>query len=255
MLAGAEVRSVDRAASLLIALGEMDGEAGVSELARILGLHKSTASRLLATLQGRGLVQQSGDSGKYRLGLAVVRLGGHAEKSLDLGSIAVPELKALAREVHESATLEILEGDSVRTLAYSDPAGTGHDRAGRTYPLHATAPGKILLAARPEREVIRLSVFSFTPYTSHTIVRVDALLEELARVRRRGFSTAFGEHELSVNAVAVPVFDQRAAVVAALQVRGLGTRITPSRVPELVNFARETAAVITNRIGGVVATM
>ena len=67
MLDGNAVRSVDRAASLLIALGESDGEAGVTELARRLGLHKSTASRLLATLQKRGLVQQDDDSGKYRL--------------------------------------------------------------------------------------------------------------------------------------------------------------------------------------------
>src|ERR1700690_1933975 len=81
MLDGNAVRSVDRAASLLIALGETQGEAGVTELARRLGLHKSTASRLLATLQKRGLVEQDDDSGKYRLRPAVVRLGGHAEKS------------------------------------------------------------------------------------------------------------------------------------------------------------------------------
>jgi DNA-binding IclR family transcriptional regulator len=84
---------------------------------------------------------------------------------------------------------------------------------------------------------------------------VDLLLEELARVRRRGFATSFGEHEPSVNAIAVPVFDQRAAIVAALQVRASGNRITPSRVPELADRAREAAAVITDHIGGVVASL
>lgn len=255
MLDGNAVRSVDRAASLLIALGETQGEAGVTELARRLGLHKSTASRLLATLQKRGLVQQDDDSGKYRLGLAVVRLGGHAERSLDLRSIAMSELESLARTIRETTTLEILEGDSVLTIAYSDASGMGRDRTGRNSPLHATAPGKVLLANQPEREVIRLSKIGFTPYTSHTIVRVDLLLEELARVRKRGFATAFGEHEPTVNAVAVPVFDQRASVVAALEVRASGNRITPSRVPELVDRAREAAAVITDRIGGVVASI
>jgi DNA-binding IclR family transcriptional regulator len=81
------------------------------------------------------------------------------------------------------------------------------------------------------------------------------LLEELARVRRRGFSTAFGEHEPNINAIAVPVFNHRATVVAALEIRGLSTRITPSRVPELVERARTTAAAITDRIGGVSASM
>ena len=78
---GNSVRSVDRAASLLIALGEFQGEAGVTELARRLELHKSTASRLLSTLQKRGLVEQDGDSGKYRLGLVVIRLAERAERT------------------------------------------------------------------------------------------------------------------------------------------------------------------------------
>lgn len=255
MLDGNAVRSVDRAASLLIALGETQGEAGVTELARRLGLHKSTASRLLATLQKRGLVEQDDDSGKYRLGLAVVRLGGRAEKTLDLRAIAMPELEQLARSVKETATIGILEADTVLTIAYADASGMGHDRTGRNSPLHATAPGKILLAHQAEREVIRLSKIGFTPYTSHTIVRVDLLLEELARVRKRGFATAFGEHEGSVNAVAVPVFDQRSAVVASLEVRASGNRILPGRVPELVERARDSANTITARIGGVVATV
>ena len=138
MLDGNAVRSVDRAASLLIALGETQGEAGVTELARRLGLHKSTASRLLATLQKRGLVEQDDDSGKYRLGLAVVRLGGHAERSLDLRAIAMTELESLARSIRETTTLEVLEGDSVLTIAYSDASGMGRDRTGRNSPLHAT---------------------------------------------------------------------------------------------------------------------
>ena len=246
------VRSVDRAASLLIALVEWNGEVGVTEVARRLGMHKSTASRLLATLQRRGLVEQDHDSGKYRLGIAMVRLGGQAEKTLDLRSLALPELVRLARSVKETATLGIPQGDSVLVIAWSDSTGTGRDRTGRNMPLHATAPGKVLLASRPERDVIRLSKIGFTPYTSHTIVRVDLLLEEVARVRKRGFATDFGEHEPAVNAVAMPVFDQRGSVVAALEVRAFGNRIQPSRVPELVERTRDAAAAITEHIGGVV---
>ena len=247
------VRSVDRAAALLISLGEWDGEVGVTELARSLGLHKSTASRLLATLHKRGLVAQDRDSGKYRLGLAVVRLGSQAEKALDLRALALPSLQTLSRHVKETATLGTLDGDRVITIAWADGSGMSRDRTGRDLPLHATAPGKVLLSSRPEREVIRLSKIGFAPYTSHTIVRVDLLLEELARVRKRRFATAFGENEPTVNAVAVPVYDHRSTVVAALEVRASGNRIQPSRLPELLANIRDAAAVITESIGGVVA--
>ena len=240
------VRSVDRAASLLLALGDWEGEVGVTELARRLGLHKSTASRLLTTLQKRGLVQQDHDSGKYRLGLAMVRLGGHAEKTLDLQTLALPELSSLAQAVKETATLGVLDGDVVRSVAWYDASGMGRDRTGRNLPLHATAPGKVLLSSRPEREFIRLAKIGFTPYTPHTIVRAD--------LRKRGFATAFGEQEPTLNAVAMPVFDQRGCIVAALEVRASGNRIPPSRVPALTERIRDAAALITEHIGGVVAS-
>ncbi len=248
--AGSEVRSVDRAALLLIAIGDTNGEVGVTELSRRLGLHKSTASRLLATLEKRGLVERS-DSGRYRLGLALVRLGGHAESCRDLRGVATGPLEALARSLHEASSLQILDADAATTIAYSDPSGASRERYGRSSALHATASGKVLLAVQPEREVVRLARLRFTPFTSHTIVRVDYLLEELARVRTRGFATAFGEQAMNVNAIAVPVFDQRSAVVAALEIRGPSIRIPPSRVPELVAGARDAAALISDGIGGV----
>ena len=248
------VRSVDRAILLLLALGDWDGDAGVTEIARRLGLHKSTVSRLLATLLKRGLVDQDHESGKYRLGSAMIRLGGHAEKTLDLRSLALPELTNLASFVKETTTLGTLAKDTVLLIAWSDSGGVGRQRVGPNLPLHATAPGKVLLAGRPEREVIRLSKIGFTPYTPNTITRADLLLEEIARVRSRGYATAFGEHESVVNAVAMPVFDQRGAVAAALEVRAYGTRIQYGRVPELVESMRVAAAAITEQIGGVAAT-
>jgi DNA-binding IclR family transcriptional regulator len=244
------VRSVDRAASLLLALGSWDGEAGVTDIAQSLGLHKSTASRLLSTLQKRGLVEQDHDSGKYRLGLALVRLGGQAERTLDLRSIARQELEGLAASVMESATLGVLDGDTVVTIAWSYPPGPARVRVSRIMPLHASASGKMLLAGLPERDIVRMSKSGFTSYTPYTIVRMDLLLEEMARVRKRGFATSFGEHQPGVSAVAVPVVDARGAVVAALEVAASGSRIPASRVPELMARIRVAAAAISGRLGG-----
>ena len=247
------IRSVDRAATLLIALGDLGGEVGVTEIARHLGMHKSTASRLLATLLLRGLVAQDHESGKYRPGLALLRLGDQAERAIDLHAVAMPELESMARFLRETATLGILDGDSVNTIARSAAPGSSQGRKWERLPLHATAPGKVLLSHGPERELIRLSKIGFTPFTPNTIVRVDLLLDEIARVRKRGYATAFGEYEPAVNAVAMPVFDRRGSVVAAVEVRASGNRIMPSRVPELIETIRAAAAAITNQIGGVTA--
>ena len=157
-LDGNAVRSVDRAAALLLALGESQGEAGVTELARKLGLHKSTASRLLATLQKRGLVEQDEESGKYRLGHR--RHPARRARRADArpARIAMPELERLARLTHETTGLGVLDGDQLLTVAQADGPNlvAVGDWTGRSVPLHCVAAGKVLMAALAEREVMRL---------------------------------------------------------------------------------------------------
>ena len=252
VLDGNAVRSVDRAAALLLALGESQGEAGVTELARRLGLHKSTASRLLATLQKRGLVEQDDETGKYRLGLVIIRLAERAERTLDLRGISMPELERLARLTHETTGLGVLDGDSLLTVAQADGPNliAVGDWTGRSTPLHCVASGKVLLAAVAEREVLRIVRRGLLSYTERTITELEPLLEELARIRRRGYATALGEFEMGLNAVAAPVHDARGNVIAAVDIWGPAFRLTPRRIPELAAQAREAAAAISVRLGG-----
>jgi IclR family acetate operon transcriptional repressor len=251
-LDGNAVRSVDRAAALLLALGESPGAAGVTELARRLGLHKSTASRLLATLERRGLVEQDEETGKYRLGLVVIRLAERAERTLDLRGIATPELERLARLTHETTGLGVLDGDEILNVAQVDGPNliAMGDWTGRSTPLHCVAAGKVIMAALAEREVVRIVKRGLPRYTERTIVELEPLLEELARIRRRGYATAFGEFEAGLNAVAAPVHDARGQVIAAVDVWGPIFRLTPRRIPELAAQVRATAAAISVRLGG-----
>lgn len=252
---GNAVRSVDRAAALLIALGESQGEAGVTELARRLGLHKSTASRLLATLQRRGLVEQDAETGKYRLGLVVIRLAERAERTLDLRSLALPELERLARLTHETAGLGVLDNDQVLFVAQADGPNliAVGDWTGRASTLHANASGKVLLASLAEREVLRIVRRGLTRYTERTITDLEPLLADLARARRRGYATALSELENGLTAVAAAVHDARGKVIAAVEVWGPAFRLTPRRLPELAAQARATAAAISVRLGGAAA--
>ncbi len=255
LLDGNAVRSVDRAAALLLALGESAAEAGVTELARRLGLHKSTASRLLATLQRRGLVEQDEETGKYRLGLAVIRLAERAEQTLDLRGIAMPELERLARATRETVSLGVVQGDAYLTLAQADGPNmvACPDWTGRTTPLHCVASGKVVLATMAERDVLRIARPGLAARTERTITRLEKLMEELARVRRRGYATAFGEWIEGTNGIAVPVADARGRVAASIAVWGPAYRVTPARIAEIVTLARATSAAITARLGGAAA--
>jgi DNA-binding IclR family transcriptional regulator len=236
VLDGNAVRSVDRAAALLLALGESQGEAGVTELARRLGLHKSTASRLLATLQKRGLVEQDGATGNYRLGLVVIRLAERAERTLDLRGIALPELERLARLTHETTGLGILDGDSMLAVAQVDGPNliAVGDWTGRATPLHCVASGKVLMAALAEREVLRIVRRGLLSHTERTITELEPLLEELARIRRRGYATAIGSTSSSSTRSR-----RRSTMRQRIAGRHLGTRLPPdARHPELAPSAR-----------------
>src|SRR3712207_4348133 len=139
------VQSVDRALSVLEILGAR-GEAGVTEIAGELGVHKSTAFRLVAVLESRGFVEQLEDRGKYRLGFGIVRLAGATAAQMDLAQEGRRTCEELAAELGETVNVAIQDGD--RVVNISQVRGTAsistHDWVGRGTPLHATSSGKVL---------------------------------------------------------------------------------------------------------------
>jgi len=202
----AAVRSVDRAAALLISLGDADGAASVTELSRALDLHKSTVSRLLSTLERRGLVEQDCETGYFRLGVGIIRLAQSAERTLDLRTIAQAELEQLAASSRETVSLEVFDGvgAAVAICQIDGPNLTPMpDLTGRPVAMHAIAAGKVLLASLPERTVLAIARRGLAQYTSRTITDPRALLEELALTRRRGYAVAIGEWDERLSAVAV----------------------------------------------------
>jgi DNA-binding IclR family transcriptional regulator len=231
----AAVRSVDRAAALLVCLSEADGSASVTDLSHSLDLHKSTVSRLLSTLERRGLVEQDRETGHFRLGVGIIRLAQSAERTLDLRAIALPEMEALAKATHETVSLEVFDGvaASVAICQIDGPNLTPMpDITGRPIAMHAIASGKVLLASLPERTVLSIARRGLVRYTPRTIIDPRALLEELATIRRRGYAVAIGEWDDRITAAAVPICDARGTVIATVVVWGAATRVTPGTLPE-----------------------
>jgi DNA-binding IclR family transcriptional regulator len=244
------VQSVDRAVAILEILAR-DGEAGVTEVARELDVHKSTASRLLAALGRRELVVQDAARGKFRLGVGIVRLAGAVSQQLDVVQESRAVCRALAQEVGETVNLAILSGrDALYLDQVAGPAALSpHNWAGQRIPLHATSDGKVLLAYLPEAELGACLAAPLARFTSRTITDVAEFGDLLAEVRRREYATAVEELEAGLTAIAAPVRDAEGTVIASISASGPSFRIPADRLPALAVALRGAAAEISRRLG------
>jgi DNA-binding IclR family transcriptional regulator len=244
------VQSVDRALTILSLLAER-GDLGVTEIAKGLGVHKSTAFRLVATLERHDIVSQAEDRGKYRLGVGVLRLAGATRVRLDLVQESRPVTAALAAQVGETVNIVVLSGQEA--LYLDQVAGPSalqmHMWAGQRVPLHATSNGKVLLAFAAPGTAERVVHEPLTRFTESTITSVPALLAGLAAVRAQGYATAVDELEQGLTAVAAPVFGMDGHVVASVSASGPSFRLPPSRLPEVAAAVCEAGAGISRRLG------
>ena len=244
-------QSVRRAVSLLKAFGDAHGELGLAALSRGVGLNKSTAHRLLTTLESEGMVERGPQRGRYRLGPALVALGTRALGGDGLRMAARPELRALALATRETATLEVLLGREVLIL---DESVGSHvigtlPSVGTRWPAHATSTGKVLLAQLEEADLEGFLLVPLVPLTARTITRARALERELARVRERGYATSNEELEPGFVAVGVPVRGADGRVVAAISVGGPRSRLRSAGVAGIARRLPPAAARISARLG------
>jgi DNA-binding IclR family transcriptional regulator len=243
------VQSVDRAIAVLELLAS-DGESGITEIAGQLGVHKSTASRLVSVLEGRGLVEQLGQRGKYVIGFGMVRLAGAAIARLDLASLGQSICQALADRLGETVNIAVLDGDVAIniTQARAAAAVSAQNWVGQRTPLHATSSGKVLLAHLAP--VLRASILAepLAGYTPGTVTDPASLAVELERVSADGYAMTFEELEIGLHAVAVPVFGPDGEVAAAISASGPSYRLPRHRVGEIVTALTSAAAKLASQL-------
>ncbi|HYT25343.1 MAG TPA: IclR family transcriptional regulator [Actinomycetota bacterium] len=244
------MQSVDRAVAAMEILARR-GAARVTEVAGELGIHKSTAFRLLSTLEARGLVEQDGDRGRYRLGFGVVRLAGAATGRLELNQYSRPICERLAEQAGETVNLAVHDGDHAINVeqVMGSASVTSVNWVGQRTPLHATSSGKVFLAHLPAAELAALLARPLARFTANTIVDPPALSEQLDAIRADGFAYSVEELEIGLNAVAAPVRSFDGAVVAAVSVSGPAYRITPGRIAEFGGLVVAAGNAISRRIG------
>ena len=236
-----QVAAVQRAIAILDELADARSELGTNEIARRTGINVSTISRILATLTSGGLVEHVAVTGRYRLGVGVIRLASAVGDRLDIRSLARPHLAELASRTQETATLSVPGGHEPITLDYvqSPLSVRSVAEVGRASAAHATAVGKVYLAHGGIVPDGPLAAF-----TERTIVDHDVLQTEVARVRERGWGQALGEREEDLNAVAVPLLDPAGQLVAILGVQGPAVRFSPRVMRSAVELLMERAGQI-----------
>ncbi|MDL2078175.1 IclR family transcriptional regulator [Streptomyces sp. GXMU-J15] len=245
------MQSVDRAISVLEILAQR-GEAGVSEVAGEIDVHKSTAFRLLGALETRGLVEQAGERGKYRLGFGIVRLAGAVTGRIDITQQGRPVCERLAEELGETVNIAVMqEHYAINLYQVRGPGAiTAHNWVGQLTPLHATSSGKILLAHMPGKErTALLTAAGLKKVTPHTITAKSKLEKNLAEARERGYAYTLEELEIGLHAMAAPVRNRDGQVIAALSASGPGYRLTEERLHELSPKLLQGAEEISHRMG------
>jgi len=247
---GLLIQSVDRAVSILEMLARQ-GPTRVTEVADELGIHKSTAFRLLSTLEARGLVEQEQGRGRYRLGFGIVRLAGGATARLEFHQYSRPVCLRLAEETGETVNMAIRDGRYAINIeqVMGSSAVTTVNWVGQRTPLHATSSGKVFLAHLPEPELAGLLAGPLQQFTPGTVVDPARLAEQLHQVRADGYAYTVEELEVGLNAVAAPIRAFDGTVVAAVSVSGPSYRMVPDRVGDLGELVTAAAKAISQHIG------
>jgi DNA-binding IclR family transcriptional regulator len=246
------VQVLERAFDLLDALAGSEGVRSLNQLCDDVGLHKSTTHRLLKSLEARRYVERTPAANEYRLGLRPFELGMRAISRLSYVELARPHLDRLAKESGETAHLGILRQGEIVSLVHAESGQTLHmpSTVGRRTPVHCSSQGKIILASLPKNTVEEIlrekGLPALTPKTLSSRAR---FLQELKRVRARGYAVDDEEFERGLRCIGAPVCDHSGRVIAAISIAGPVFRVSRSRIPELSAMVIRASEGISNSLG------
>lgn len=224
---------------------------GVTEISKVLGVNKSSAYRLLITLEDRNFVRQDPVSGKYSLGMRLASFRTKVLEGIDLRGIARPYLKWLTDETREASALCVLSDNQgiIIEKQSSKESISAYLYVGMTEPLHCTALGKVLLGHLPEDRQIELLSKNLERFTAYTITDKEQILEECRKAYEQGYALDNEEYSLSMRCIAAPVYNSKGELAAAVGISGPVTRVRSDNISEYIEAVREAAKNISSNLG------
>ncbi|NLB11513.1 IclR family transcriptional regulator [bacterium] len=245
-------QSIKRAALILNTLGSQNKELGISELSRLLDLHKSTVHRMLVTLEDENLVVYNKTLQKYHLGIKLLELGSIAKRQIDIRNIAWPIMQEIAQKTKENVDLNILIDDRRVSI---EKIESPHDlrraiKLGKSLPLYHGGSGKAILAFLPDSEIERiLQKADLAPLGPNAITNPGVLKEHLKEIREKGYATSFEERVLGVASIAAPILNEKHYAIASLSISGPIARLTKEKEPLFAMLIKKAASDISKNCG------
>lgn len=231
-----KLSSVGNALNILNCFSVEQPEKRVTDIARELGLGKSTVSRLLATLASEGYVKKDPATQKFSLGLRILSLASTLTSNLEIVREARPVLQQLVQETSESAQIAELEGNR---MIYVDQVKCKQPirilaHIGRINPIYCTSSGRLLLAyqsVKRQQEVLQGKLIKYTPETETDPIKIQ---KDLETIKNQGYCILANEFIEGVVSISAPIRDYRERVISSISVVGPISRLTP----EKINFCR-----------------
>lgn len=243
-------KSVVKATVLLSELGRHRDGINVTELAQRVKMSRPTAFRLLLSLEQTGFVER--EDNRYKLGWKVAHLGRLADPYAGAVARVQPILDEYASRLNETFSFVIMRGDSDHEVI-AEASGSRYLATqmylGGTYPLHASATGKVILAELGDDQVKTALPEKLESFTANTITSRAALVKELRRVREQGYAVTDEELEVGLFAMACPVRDKANTLIGVFVINGPVQRLKTERLPEFEGVIRRGA----EEVAGVLA--
>ncbi|MBL4941936.1 MAG: helix-turn-helix domain-containing protein [Colwellia sp.] len=248
-----QVQSLARGLAILTSLSEADSSLSLSQICEHVLLASSTVHRLLTSLEQQGFVAQDQHRGKWSIGVQAFNVGNGYLKTRDVAAIARPFMRDLMEQTGETSNLGLLDGATSVLIAQVECKEMMRMVAtlgGRT-PAHASGIGKALLSQQSDRQIKQLfKDENLTYLTDKTITKVVHLLTHLHDIKSRTYSIDDEEQSSGLRCIAANIYDEHSEAIAAISISGPRLRITDERVAKLGKCVVETAAAISEAIGG-----
>lgn len=249
-MADSSLQTVDRALMILELLSREGMTA--TDIQHKLELNKSTVHRLMMTLLQRGFVERNEATGIYQIGLKMVEISSIRLNQVELKTEAYPYLHQLANKLNQSIQLAIYDDGEAVFIEKIEKYMSFHMycQIGKRIPLYCSAVGKSLLLDKPDQEIQSiLRKIEFQKFTEHTHSEVESVLEDIREGRKTGFTKDQAEHEVDIHCVAMPVFDYRRKIVAAVSITGFTEKIFEDEGKEARASLYATCMEISKRLG------